>query len=277
MDDHSDPFLFPSPMFLDGSHHNSNSFSFPLYHDQDEFESSQAQEDWLDAILEDLMEEDQDEDSCTEYDSDDTGSSFDECNVQQQGQNVEINVTRAPSVVLVGAGSKDGEDVVIDHLLDRTNCSLLQGRANRPYQPHFHSAPCPPLPHPFESPHPYCQSYLHQSLVKDKGSTGTTTTIATNADSNNVVPPASRLLIVKGVDVDEPMDPHDHHINQLKLQCLSSFYKDDAFYRSCSSSQREDALREQRFVLLKQELGSTLLQDESTLTATVAATEQHCP
>ncbi|KAF9945203.1 hypothetical protein BGZ65_011033, partial [Modicella reniformis] len=74
-------------MFLDdssSSNHYYDGISFYPYHAgpqlqgglfddlDDEFESSQAQEDWLDAILEDLMEEDgEEEDSATEYDSED--------------------------------------------------------------------------------------------------------------------------------------------------------------------------------------------------------------
>ncbi|KAF9364574.1 hypothetical protein BGX34_001121 [Mortierella sp. NVP85] len=105
-------------MFLDDSSlHEEDGFSFPPYHagprlqgmfdDVDEFESSQAQEDWLDAILEDLMEEDDDdqEDSSTEYDSEEDEGDNHTFDRQQNAQDVEINVTRAtatPSVVVVG-------------------------------------------------------------------------------------------------------------------------------------------------------------------------------
>ncbi|KAG0365981.1 hypothetical protein BGZ54_005967 [Gamsiella multidivaricata] len=41
-----------------------------------DFESTQAQEDWLDAVLEDLMEEDEQEESGPEYNSEDEIDSF---------------------------------------------------------------------------------------------------------------------------------------------------------------------------------------------------------
>ena len=304
-DDLSESLFLPtSPMFLDDSSlHEEDGFSFPPYHagprlqgmfdDVDEFESSQAQEDWLDAILEDLMEEDDDdqEDSSTEYDSEedeDDNHTFDR---QQNAQDVEINVTRAtaaPSVVVVGSGNtRKG--------LTSSSTSSPHDQGQGQYQPHhFHSTtPCspPPPPHPYESPHhPYHPPYLHQSSSpsKDKGSTTIVTAAADSNNNNNIAPSASsRIRPVKGVkgvvgvDVDESMDPCD--ITQLKLQRLSSFFYD---YRPCppclgfhtSPSESEEALREQRFVLLTQELGSTMLQEqESSLTTPVVSTEQHGP
>ncbi|KAF9361058.1 hypothetical protein BGX26_006146 [Mortierella sp. AD094] len=275
--------------------------SQPQMEDYD-FESSQAQEDWLDAVLEDLMEEDEQEDSSPDYDSDDDNDSFEE-------KELDINVTRGPStqaVVLVAHKMESEEDAILGRLLDQSGQQLKQNHHHYQQQLPHHthpspSAPCPSLLHPcqsidmytssHESPHPYHKSYLHQSFpTKEKGSTAiistvgskSTTSTASATAAASVAVSASRSLMVQRVPLDEPMLPQDHvsrikqqQQRQLQLQ-NPSYFTDDAYYRSCppclgfhSSSrsysqreQNEDALREQRFVQLTQELGSALVQEQ---------------
>ncbi|KAF9198218.1 hypothetical protein BGZ49_001044 [Haplosporangium sp. Z 27] len=266
-----------------------------------DFESSQAQEDWLDAVLEDLMEEDEQEDSSPEYDSDDDNDSFEE-------NELNINVTRGPAaqtVVVVAHKIGREEEDILGHLLDQNGQQLIQNHHHHHYQQQQHShqtqssssVPCPPLLHPCqsievysssnESLHPYQKSYLHQSFpTQEKGSAAIISTIGSKAATASVsstatiTPSATAPVLAssKGASLDEPMLPPDHvsRIKQKQMLQNPSYFKDDAYFRSCPpclgfhSSSRpysqkgrsKDALREQRFVQLTQELGAVLVQEQ---------------
>ncbi|KAF8941551.1 hypothetical protein BGZ58_006954 [Dissophora ornata] len=106
----------PPSLYINDLNGSDNSYDYsrsfrPIYvgpqlpeEDDDldyDYESSQAQEDWLDAVLEDLMEEDEHDDSSVEYDSEDDIDSF--------GDDQDIEVTRASAAVVVAVGSTKGE------------------------------------------------------------------------------------------------------------------------------------------------------------------------
>ncbi|KAF9115175.1 hypothetical protein BGX27_008653 [Mortierella sp. AM989] len=305
-EDPSDPTLYLS--HNDNNYDSNLCFGFHPYfaepqHQMEgngqeyDFESSQAQEDWLDAVLEDLMEEDEQEDSSPEYDSDDDDNdSFRE-------KELEIGVTRGPTtqaVVVVAHKMDSEEDAILGCLLDQSGQQIQNHHHYQQQQPHHtlsSPVPCSSLLHPYqsidiytsshESSHPYHKSYLHQSFpAKEKGSTAIiSTTTSTPVTTTQATPIASvatsspRPLLTKGVLMDEPMLRQDHvsQIKQRQQQLQNpSYFKDDAYYHSCppclgfhSSSrpysqrgQSEDALREQRFVQLTQELGAALVQEQ---------------
>ncbi|KAF9995795.1 hypothetical protein BGZ79_010474 [Entomortierella chlamydospora] len=236
-------------------------FAEPHPHMEDhDFESNQAQKDWLDAVLEDLMEEDEQEDSSPDYDSDDDNDSFEE-------KELDINVTRGsstPAVVLVAHKMDNEEDAILGRLLDQSGQHLKQNhhhyqqhqqhQQHQQQQDHPHPSPsatCSSLLHPcqsidmYESPHPYHKSYLQQSFsIKEKGSTGATSTVgskASNASATTATSvPVSGSLMAQGAPQDEPMLPQDH-VNRIKQQQQQrqlqlqnpSYFPDDAYYRSC--------------------------------------------
>ncbi|KAI1317797.1 hypothetical protein EDD11_007819 [Mortierella claussenii] len=137
-------------------------FTEPHHRIDYDFESSQAQEDWLDAVLEDLMEEDDTEDqdeSVLEYGSDEVPHTdnddddddddddinhdllFDNSFGSPFGQTqFDIDIGQGPTVnALVGIPHKiDSEDGVLGRLLDQNGQRLLPHSIHRHIQRHHH-------------------------------------------------------------------------------------------------------------------------------------------
>ncbi|KAF9432040.1 hypothetical protein BGZ76_011385 [Entomortierella beljakovae] len=312
-EDSSDPSFY-----LDSNQNNfSSDFQFgfnPYFSEQPshmegadldyDFESSQAQEDWLDAVLEDLMEEDEQDDSTVEYDSDDDDDDDDD-NDSFRDKELDINVTRGPSsqaVVVVAHSSQEGG--FLGHLLDQNGQQIIQNHHHYQHSHPIPSVPCPSLlgidlyNSSHESPFPYQKSYLHQSFqTKEKGSTATmstmistspssTTTTSISKTSSSVTTTSDLPFAASAppteISMEESTLPQDH-VSQFKQNNKkSSFFMDEAYYRACppclgfhSSSrsypkrgQSEDALREQRFVQLTQELGAAMVKEQEVDTNT---------
>ncbi|KAG0007917.1 hypothetical protein BGZ80_004081 [Entomortierella chlamydospora] len=205
-------------------------FAEPHPHMEDhDFESNQAQKDWLDAVLEDLMEEDEQEDSSPDYDSDDDNDSFEE-------KELDINVTRGsstPAVVLVAHKMDNEEDAILGRSTGAT--STVGSKASN-------------------------ASATTATSVPVSGSL-----MAQGAPQDEPMLPQDHVNRIKQQQQQRQLqlqNPSYFPDDAYYRSCPPCLGFHSSFCSYPQKEQNEDDLREQRFVKLTQELGSALVQEQ---------------